>query len=381
MNFAFTDEQAHFREVIERFARERLAPHYAKDDQAGGFRRESLTEMAGMGLVAIRAPEEHGGQGADCVTTGIAAEEVSRQDMNTGYLILISSLIIEIFKSAATARQMSEWIPPIASGEKLPALFLTEPDHGSDAASLTLKAERDGSGWRLSGEKTSISFGLDADTGIVFARTSDNGARGVSAFYIDLDDRHLQRGGFSDLGGRSVGRASVAFDGHPVPADALVGGEGEGFVRCMQGFDYSRALIALMCIGAAQQSIDDAIAYVKERTAFGKPIGKFQGVAFPLVEYHTQLAGARLLSYNALWLKDQGKPHALEANMVKWWAPKIAAEAAHQALLTFGHTGYSDEVPHGQRMRDIIGLEIGDGTAQIAKLVAARHLLGREFAP
>ena len=149
----------------------------------------------------------------------------------------------------------------------------------------------------------------------------------------------------------------------------------------MQGFDYSRALIALMCLACAQQSLDEAIAYTRERRAFGQPISRQQAVAFPLVELAAQLRGARLLSYEALWRKDQGLPHALEANMVKWWGPRLAAEVCHQALLAFGHAAYSEELPQAQRLRDVIGLEIGDGTAQIAKLVAARHLFGREFAP
>ena len=152
-------------------------------------------------------------------------------------------------------------------------------------------------------------------------------------------------------------------------------------MRCMRSFDYSRALIALMCLACAQQSLDEAIAYSRERHAFGRPISSQQAVSFPLVELVTQVRGARLLAYEALWRKDRGLPHALEANMVKWWGPRLAVEACHQALLTFGHSAYSEELPQAQRLRDVIGLEIGDGTAQIAKLVAARHLLGREFAP
>jgi cyclohexanecarboxyl-CoA dehydrogenase len=149
----------------------------------------------------------------------------------------------------------------------------------------------------------------------------------------------------------------------------------------MQGFDYSRALIALMCLATAQQALDDALAYVRQRSAFGQPLSRHQGVAFPLVELATKIRGARWLCYEALWRKDAGLPHVLEANMAKWWAPRLAAETCHQALLAFGHSGYSEELPQGQRLRDVIGLEIGDGTAEIAKLVAARRLFGREYAP
>jgi cyclohexanecarboxyl-CoA dehydrogenase len=383
MDFALSDEQRAFRDSLAAFARDRLDPDYAAADRRAAFREGLVAEMAGMGLIGLRIPAEHGGQGADALTTGIAAEEISRADLNAAYLILLPSLVAEVLIGAADARQREAWLPRIAAGETVPCLCLTEPEHGSDAASLALRAERDGDGWRLTGEKTSISLATFAQTALVFARTGDkdSGARGISAFYVELDERYVRRSPFSDLGERSVGRASLAFDGHPVPADGLVGGEGEGFVRCMRGFDYSRALIALMCLACAGRSLDEAIAYARERNAFGGPISRQQGVAFPLVELATQLRGARLLCYESLWRKDRGEPHALEANMVKWWGPRLAVEICHQALLTFGHSAYSDELPQAQRLRDVIGLEIGDGTAQIASLVAARHLFGREHAP
>jgi cyclohexanecarboxyl-CoA dehydrogenase len=381
VDFALNDEQRAFRDAVAAFARDRLAGDYAGADRRGAFREGLVREMAEIGLVGLRIPQEHGGQGADALSAGLAAEEVSRADLNAAYLILLPSLVAEVLVGAADQPQRERWLPAIAAGEALPCFCLTEPEHGSDAAHLGLRAERDGAGWRLTGEKTSISLGMDARTALVFARTGGEGARGISAFYVELDDRYVQRSAFEDLGERAIGRASLAFDGHPVGPDCLVGREGEGFVRCMQGFDYSRALIGLMCLAAAQQSLDEAVAYTRQRRAFGQPISRQQGIAFPLVELATQLRGARWLCYEALWRKDQGLPHALEANMAKWWGPRLAVDICHQALLAFGHTAYSEELPQAQRLRDVIGLEIGDGTAQIAKLVAARHLLGREFAP
>ena len=381
MDFELTDEQKAFRDSVAAFARDRLAPDYAGADRRQAFREGLVAEMAELGLIGLRIAQEHGGQGADSLTTGIALEEVSRADINAAYLTFLPSLVAEVLAGAADADQRADWLPAIAAGEALPCFCLTEPEHGSDAAALALRAERDGSSWRLSGEKTSISLAMLADTALVFARTGGPGARGISAFYVELDERYVQRAPFSDLGERAIGRAALAFDGHPAGRDRLVGAEGEGFVRCMRGFDCSRAWIALMCLGCAQQSLDEAVAYARERVAFGEPISKRQGVAFPLVELAAQLRGARLLAYEALWRRDQGLPHTLEANYVKWWAPRLATEACHQALLTFGHAAYSDELPLAQRLRDVIGLEIGDGTAQIASLVAARHLFGRELAP
>jgi len=271
--------------------------------------------------------------------------------------------------------------PTANTGAVIPCLCVTEPSHGTDAANLEVRAEPDGDGWRLNGEKTSITLGMNADTGLVLARTGGAGARGVSAFYVDLDDRHVSRSPFDDLGGRSMGRASLHFDGLPVPRACLVGAEGAGFVSVMRGFDYSRAIIGLACLGAAQASLDEALQWARDRQAFGRPIGTFQGVAFPLAECATYVHGARLVCYDALWRKDNDLEHSAVAAMAKFWAPKLATEVIHTCLLTLGHLGYSADSPIGQRLRDVIGLEIGDGTAQVSQLVISRHLLGRAYAP
>ncbi|MCE5290482.1 MAG: acyl-CoA dehydrogenase family protein [Nocardiaceae bacterium] len=381
MHYALDDDQEAFRRELASFAQRVLAPHYQADDRAARMRPETVLQMAGMGLTGLRIPERFGGQGADAVTTGIAAEEISRADINACYVLLIASLNADILLANAGEEQLARWLPPIANGSTVSALVLTEPDHGSDAANLSLRARRDGSGWSLTGEKTSISLGMVADTGIVFARTGGPGARGVSAFYVNLNDDRIARTALDDHGGRGIGRASLHFDGLPVGPSELIGDEGAGFVSVMQGFDYSRAVIGLMCVGIAQAALDDAMEYARTRQAFGEHIGRNQGVAFPLVEQATKLAAARHLCYEALWRKDQGLDHTVVANMAKWFAPKTAGEAVHQALLTFGHAGWGSDSPQGQRLRDVLALEIADGTAQVAKLVVARKLLGREYAP
>jgi cyclohexanecarboxyl-CoA dehydrogenase len=381
MDFGFDEEQRHFQEAVRQFSQRRLAGRYAEDDRRAELDPRTLADMASLGLTGIAIDERYGGQGASAVTTGIAAEEVAAADFNAAYLLLIPLLAAEVIEAAGDDTQRERLLPPIADGSTLPCFCLTEPEHGSDAARLRLRAERDGAGWRLTGEKTSISLGMAAHTAIVFARSSEDGARGISAFYVDLDERYVQRSPFKDLGSKSIGRAALHFDGLPVAAESLIGGEGEGFIRCMQGFEFSRAVIGLMCIACASAGLEEALAYARDREAFGKPIGANQGVAFPLAEAATLLRGARWVCYEALWRRDTGLPHRVEASMAKWWAPKVAVEAAHQALLTLGHSGYSEELPAGQRIRDLIGLEIGDGTAQIAKLVLARELLGRAYAP
>ncbi|ATY13641.1 acyl-CoA dehydrogenase [Amycolatopsis sp. AA4] len=381
MDFAFTDDEDAYRQELRRFAIKVLAPHYQSDDKAATLRPQLVADLASMGLTGLRIPERHGGQEASAVVAGMAAEEVARGDFNAAYLIIVSALVSDILTRNATEEQQAAWLPPIASGEVVPAFCITEPGHGTDAATLEMKAEPDGAGWRLTGEKTSITLGMSADVALVLARTGGPGARGVSAFWVELDDAYVSRAAFDDLGSRAIGRASLHFDGLPVPKEALVGGEGHGFVSVMQGFDYSRAIIGLACLGAAQVSLDEALQWSRDREAFGSPIGTFQGVAFPLAEQATYLRGARHVCYEALWRKDNDVEHSTEAAMAKFWAPKLAAETIHQCLLTFGHLGYSSESPVGQRLRDVIGLEIGDGTAQVSKLVIARNLLGRAYAP
>ncbi|MDN5794898.1 MAG: acyl-CoA dehydrogenase family protein [Intrasporangium sp.] len=382
MHYAFDEDQDAYRDAVRRFAVKVLAPHYQPDDKAAQFRRRLAFDMAGMGLTGLRIPEEYGGQAATAVIAGIAAEEVGREDFNATYLIINTALISDILVRNATEAQQRAWLPGIASGETVPCICITEPGHGTDAANLEVKATHtSGGGWTLHGEKTSITLGMAADRAVVLARTGGPGARGVSAFWVDLHHPSVTRSGFDDLGGRAIGRASLHFDGTPVTAGDLIGREGDGFVSVMQGFDYSRAIIGLACLGAAQASLDDALQWARDRVAFDQPIGRFQGVSFPLAEAATYLRGARHVCFEALWRKDNGLEHSAEAAMAKFWAPKLAADVIHQCLLTIGHVGYSSESKVGQRLRDVIGLEIGDGTAQVSKLVIARHLLGREYAP
>ena len=381
MDYSFDEDQEAYRLLVRTFAAKTLAPHYQRDDKTAEFRRQLALDMACMGLTSLRIPAEYGGQEATAVIAGIATEEVGRADFNATYLIINTALISDIIVRNATHRQKSAWLPGIASGETIPCICITEPGHGTDAASLEVRAVRTDTGWTLHGEKTSVTLGMASDRAVVLARTGGPGARGVSAFWVDLHQPSVTRSVFDDLGSRAIGRASIHFDATPVAADELIGAEGDGFVSVMQGFDYSRAIIGLGCIGAAEISLEEALQWSRDRVAFGRPIGTFQGVSFPLAECATYLRGARHICLEALWRKDNGLEHSAEAAMAKFWAPKLATEVIHQCLLTLGHVAYSSDAAIGQRLRDVIGLEIGDGTAQVSKLVISRHLLGRQFAP
>jgi cyclohexanecarboxyl-CoA dehydrogenase len=381
MDYGFTEDQEVFRAEMRRWAQKILAPHYQADDRTAVFRRRLARDMAEMGLTSLRVPEIYGGQDASAVIAGIATEEVGRADFNAGYLLINTALISDVIVRNASDEQKQAWLPGFATGETVPCICITEPGHGTDAANLQLKAVPDGDGWRLHGEKTSITLGMAATHAVVLARTGGAGARGVSAFWVEMSDEGISRTPFDDLGGRSIGRASIHFDGVRVTEADLIGREGAGFVSVMQGFDYSRAIIGLLCLGAAQVSLEEALQWARDREAFGQPIGKFQGVSFPLAESATYLRGARHVCYEALWRKDNDLEHNAEAAMAKFWAPKLSSEVIHQCLLTVGHLAYSTESPIGQRLRDVIGLEIGDGTAQVSKLVISRDLLGRAYAP
>ncbi|HLW69745.1 MAG TPA: acyl-CoA dehydrogenase family protein [Candidatus Binataceae bacterium] len=383
MDFAFNPDQELLRRTLADFAARELAPHYLSRDQDRDLPREVVAKLGAMGLLAPMVEPAHGGQGLDYVSTGIAFEEIGRADINAGYILLLSGLVGAIISSRGDERQKREFLPAICDGSVVTALAVTEPSGGSDAAHVKLAARRDGDAYIIAGEKTSISLGSWADTALILARTGayDQGAHGVSAFYVDLHSAGVGRNRFRDLGSRAIGRAQLFFDGVRVPATARISGEGAGFVQVMQGFDFSRALIGLMCLAAAQQSVDETCKYVAEREAFGGSLARFEGVSFPLAEAAIQLRAARLLCYEALWLKDRGEPHGWVAAGAKWWAPELAAQVLHQCLLLHGHLGFSLDLPHQQRMRDVIGLEIGDGTAQVMKLLVARALIGSAAKP
>lgn len=377
MDFSLTDEQKALVESAGRFARNRLAPDYKAREKAERVERELAMEMGEMGFLGPELPEAFGGLGVDCVTSGLLLEQIAYGDFNVSYVNLLTSLCGQIVSTYARPEIAREWMDQVVSGRKLIAIALTEPSAGSDAARLRLKAVRDGKDFILSGEKTSISMATQADVAVVFARTGSDAdrAHGISAFLVPLDLPGVSRTAFDDIGTRPVGRGSIFFDGVRVPAEMMLGDEGRGFVQVMQGFDYSRALIGLQCMGVARASLDETWRYIQEREAFGRPIADFQGVSFPLAEAETYYEACRTLCLRTLWLKDQHLPHTAEAAMCKWWGPKLACEIIHQCLLTHGHGGYGGDYHFGQRYRDVLGLQIGDGTANIMKMIIARQKL------
>lgn len=371
----FDETQTLFADTLRDYARTELKSGYAARE-AEPFSPGLLRTLGDLGVQGLLVPEEHGGTDAGFVMVGIASEELSRGDFNVNGYVQLAAIGAEALRSWATPEVAAEWLPRVAAGEVIPALALTEPDAGSDAAALRTRARRDGDGWVISGEKASITFAGYAQAAIVYARTGGEGARGVSAFWVSLDRPGVSRRVYDSAGGKLTARGSLIFDDVAVPANHLMGEEGTGFGQAMTAFDFNRAVIALGCIGTALESIEETVTYTSSRTTFGEPLSRRQAVTQQIAEHHSRLTAARLTAYHALDLADRGRPHTTEAAMAKWMGPQWAAEAIHCCLRLHGWAGYGRDLPFEQRLRDVIGLEIGDGTPEIMKALVARSLFG-----
>ena len=382
MNPYLDDDLVAIADQARRFASERVAPGFQERDRTRVLDRSLMRAMGELGFIAPELPERFGGQGLPTRAAGVIHEEVARADLSISYINLLASLNGQILAHHGRAEVVTPWLHRLTRGEALLAIALTEPRGGSDAANLRLRVERIGDAYVMNGEKTSISAADQADAVVVFGRTGavESGAHGVTAFLVPTDTPGLTRNRFDCHGQRAIGRGSLFFENVRVPADHRLGDENKGFVQVMQGFDFSRALIGLQVLAVARVALEETWVHVAQREAFGKPLSAFQGVSHPLADFDTQVEAARLLCLQALWLKDRGAPHSAEAAMCKWWAPKLAYDTVHQCLLMHGHGGY-DRGPMEQRLRDVLGFQIGDGTAQIMKTIIARQRAGRGAVP
>ncbi|MGH8821924.1 MAG: cyclohexanecarboxyl-CoA dehydrogenase [Rhodoferax sp.] len=365
-----------------RFATDRVAPGFLERDKTRVLDRGLMREMGQMGFIAPELPVQFGGQGTGCLAAGVIHEEIARADLSLSYINLLASLNGQILSQHGQPGVVQPWLEKLTRGEALFAIALTEPRGGSDAANLQLRVERVNDEYVINGEKTSISAADQADAAVVFGRTGSPqaGAHGVTALLVLMDLPGITRNRFDCHGQRAIGRGSLFFENVKVPLDHRLGDENQGFVQVMQGFDFSRALIGLQVLAVARVALEETWDYVAQRKAFGRPLSAFQGVSHPLAEFDTQVEAARLLCLQTLWLKDKGQPHSAEAAMCKWWAPKLAYDVVHQCLLSFGHGGYDRGVME-QRLRDVLGFQMGDGTAQIMKTIIARTRAGRAAVP
>jgi len=373
-----SDDDQLFADTLRRYALERLMPDYQRW-RSEPYPVDRIPELAELGVLGLRVPEEYGGSEGTLPQLGLAVEELSRGDFNVNYFPQLASLAAELIKHGDDDLK-AEFLPPLAAGESTIGFALTEPGVGSDAANLSARAVRDGSDWVITGEKASITFAGYADAVTVFARTGGPGARGITCFLVSLDLPGVERQVYHSAGSAATARGSLHCDDVRIPAHHQIGEEGTGFVLAMQGFDYNRAIISHACIGAAAQSLDEFVEYAKERETFGKPLAKHEGIAFQVAEHLAFLHSARLLAQETLQLAEAGLPHSTQASMAKWLGPKYAAEAIHAVIRMFGWPGYSTDMHHELRMKDVMGLEIGDGTPEIMKSIIARETFGREYA-
>lgn len=378
-SFVFSEEQTAFAQTIRRMADKELLPSYHQRAMSDEFPVEAHKALARHGLLSLSVPERWGGQGADLVTVGLAIEEAARGDVNMAFFIAgtatIGKLVLDNLPEGEAALLAQEFM----AGESLMAFALTEPRGGSDNVGMSVRARPVDGGFHLSGEKTSITLAGAADRAIVFATVDPSlGVRGISAFLVDLDET-VSRQVFADPGFRPLGRGSLTFDDTFVPESRQLLEPGRGLQLALNEFEFTRAAIGLLCVGAARRAMELTIDYVREREAFGQPISKNQGVSFVLAEHETMLEAGRLLAYRALALRDAGMSCRREAAMVKWWVPQLAMRAINDCVVLHGQVGWSEEMPLQQLLRDVSGFQIGDGTPQIQKLIIARELLGRDF--
>jgi cyclohexanecarboxyl-CoA dehydrogenase len=377
----FTEDQKQFQKYVRDFARSELSEGARERAKLESTKPEVLKKLAHAGIFNMTTPVEYGGKLRDCVSIGIAFEEVCAVDFSA-FSLMLSHVLIPLMMEWASKDLRDEWLPPMGRAEKLGCFGQTEPDCGSDAGAIKTRAVRDGDCYVINGEKSSISGGMKSDVVLVTAKTNPAaGAKGVTCFFVPFNTPGVDRGRFNDMGAIPSGRAWITFNDVRIPASYRIAGEGEGFTKVMHSFDFARVLCVLAAVGMAEETLADAITHVKNRTAFGLPISRFEGVSFKLSEAATLIEATKLLCYQALKLRDERLPHTKEVAMAKWYGASSMAACIHELLLLFGWRGYSEQLPLEQRLRDAIGLRIGDGTAEIMKLIIARELLGNRFGP
>lgn len=379
IDFELTDEQKLIRDTAREFADNEIAPRARENDRAERFDHELVAKMAQLGFIGPILPEEYGGRGIDYRTYGLIVEEIGRVDSSARTVI---SVCTSLFGSAiahwGTEEQKQQIIPGLTDGSALGCFGLTEPDSGSDAASLKTRAEKIDGGWRISGQKQWISLGNVAEWALIFAQTDpDLGHKGLAAFVVPTASE-----GFSSseihgkLGLKASDTAELALDGVEVDDDALLGDVGDGFKVAMTSLDSGRFSVASGCVGICQGCLDASVAYAKERTQFGRALAAFQLVQAMIADMVLDTEAARSLTWKAGWLKDLGRPNTLETSTAKLFASEAAIRTANAAIQVHGGSGYVDDYPVERHLRDARVATLYEGTSQIQKLIIGRSMTG-----
>ena len=377
MDFELSPEQKEIQALAREFAEREIEPHAAEWDREHTFPRPLFAKLAELGLMGTCVPEEYGGAGTDFLSYILVLEELSRADAGVGVTVAVHTSAVTLpILTFGTVEQRSRFVPPLARGEHLGAFALTEPQAGSDAGSLRTRADPDGDGWRISGNKQWITNGRYAGTFLLFARTDASipGARGVSAFILDADQVEVTRDE-EKLGLHSSITNDIAVEDAVVSRDRLLHEEGKGFRVAMQTLDGGRIGIAAQALGIAQAAYEVAVAYARERRTFGKAIGEHQAIQQKLADMSMELDAARLLVYRAAWLKDHGDPVTEAGAKAKLFASEMARRQTGEAIQILGGYGYTTEFPVERFYRDAKITEIYEGTSEIQRIVIARAIL------
>jgi len=378
MDLSLNEDQRSFRALAREFLDKEVVPFRAEWDRVESVDTAIIPKLGRLGFLGLTIPEEYGGIGGDYITYVLAMEELGRADSAIRGIVSVSTgLFGKSVLAFGTEEQKQRWLPGIASGELLGCFGLTEPDHGSDAGSLTTRAVREGDEWVINGSKIFITNGTWADVALVFARTGGPGAKGVSAFLVPTDTPGFEATEVKGkLGLRGQATAALSFTDVRVPADALLGEEGRGFRIAMTTLDKGRVGIAASCVGIVQGCLDATVEYSTSREQFGKPIASYQLVQDMIAEMSVDADAARLLTWRAADLIDRGETFSVEASKAKLFASEAAVKAANLAIQAFGGYGYVDEYPVQKYMRDARVMTLYEGTSQIQKLIIGRAETG-----
>jgi alkylation response protein AidB-like acyl-CoA dehydrogenase len=377
VDFELSAEQEQVREVARAFAEAELGTKIAPFDERHEFPHEIVKKLGPLGFLGVLVPEEFGGAGLDYVSYALIVEELCRGDASVGITMWAhNSLCTGHIASFGSPEQKRRYLPPLATGQVLGAWGLTEPGSGSDAAALVTRAELRGGEWVLNGSKAFITNASVASTAVVMARTDGGRSRGISAFVVERGAPGFTSGKpYRKLGLHASDTAELIFQDARIPAANLLGERGAGFVQAMTVLEGGRIAMAAMGVGIAQAAVDQAVSYMRQRTAFGKALADFNGLQGMIADLVTDVEVARLLTLRAAYLKDNGRPAMHAAAMAKLFASEAAMKAATKAVQIHGGAGYITEFPVERIFRDAKLTEIGEGTSEIQRMVIAREIL------
>jgi hypothetical protein len=375
VNLEFTETQTLIRDTARKFARERVAPQGRALDREERFPTDLFKELAELGLMGVNLPSRYGGAEAGVVSYALAMMEMADADASVSVAMAVTNMCAELINAVGTDAQREKYVTRITSGEAVVGAFaLSEPHAGSDPGALRTTAVRKGDRWVLNGSKQWITSGAYAGVMVVWARTSGAGNKGLSAFIVEGGTKGLHVGKHEDkMGLRASNTVGLTFEDCEIPAENLLGKEGDGFKLAMMALDGGRIGIASQACGVARAALEASVRYAKDRKAFGQAIAEFQGLRFMIADMKTQLSAAELLTFRAAQMKEEGRPFTREASMAKLFASEMANRVCDKAVQIHGGYGYIDEFPVERYFRDARVQMIYEGTSEVQRLVIARE--------